>query len=164
MKMILIYLLSMVSLEAKTFQDLQIEDGTYTWLRLNSPGSIDTRCVLRSELPKLTVNPILQGSVEIRGDSFVSKRSYKACTITEQLKLVGVDGPIANLKLESIETNGCQSIDEIRWMSLDRPYDNENISFSSQPHKLIEIHVHENNIVEMRRRNSDSQCFYMVKR
>lgn len=159
MKTIFIYFFLVMNTNAKTFEDVGLKEGTYTWLRLNSPGGENTACLMNDKLPRLTTND-LKGSFEIKGDRIISKRSYKACDVIEHIKLVSTSAKVVVLQLENVELNGCEDINEVRSINIERPYDDENLSFLSTPFKILEIKNVEG-VITFKRKNT--QCFYAVK-
>ncbi len=161
MKKIFLSLLLITSAEAKTFEDLNIKDGYYTWLRLNTPGSMEaTRCLKAEELPELKEDKVIQGSLQIKGDRLISTKNVQGCHLIEEVSLKSTDGNIAVLKAENVETSGCSGIEFVRTINAERPYDDENLNLTFNPFKIVEINT-DGELITFKRRNK--QCFYARK-
>lgn len=159
MKTTLILFLSLVfePLTAKTFQDLGIEDGTYEWLRLNRRGKEETEC-LPGEKP--SVSSTLKGTFSVRQDMLVSTRKQGTCSLTEWVKLLGIDGKLAILQVTSVDVSGCSDAESVDALNLFRPYDDENLSFINAPYKILEMSMVDGFVQFKKKRD---QCFYGKK-
>ncbi len=149
---------------ALSFENLGIADGDYQWLRLNARGNdFDLGCFKNKaraikELSSREKDPSTpSGSFEIKQDLMVSSRSFNGCTLREEIRLIGIDGKIAQLKLENISSSGCNSIEDLRKVNIERPYDDENLTFISSNFKFVEVTALDGGI-EFKR--DAGQCFY----
>jgi len=156
-KTLLITFFVITTLEAKTFEDMGVHDGTFEWLRLNTPGRENVDCLPLARIQSLKTDGELKGSFEIKGDRMISTREFEGCQITEEMSLSSIDGRIATLKLENVRTNGCLNIEKVRTINVERPYDDENLNLSSTPYKMVFILL-QKDIITFQRRSS--QCFY----
>lgn len=145
------------------FSELNIQNGQYDWLRLNTRGHEYTRCLSGpDQYEDLVKEPTeLSGSIEFLDDKMISTRSKGECKIKETVRLLGLDGNIATLKLEDISTSGCVKIDDVRRVNVERPYDDENLTFVSAPFKMVEM-IRANDFIEFGR--GDRRCFYAKKK
>lgn len=139
------------------FSDTGISNGTYHWLRLNQRGRENTACLKPEELEALAQKEsMMKGTIEIEEDKLISQRSFNDCSITETIRLIHLDNGISTLKIEDVAPSKCTSIESLRRINIERPYDDENLVFTS-PFKMVEIKK-VGDFIEFRR--SSANCFY----
>lgn len=149
-----------------SFSDANLPNGDYQWLRLNNRGLEHTDCLKKKEsIQKIMDTPSgpddVTGTFTIENETMVSTRQRKGCAIKETLKARQVSNELVTFKLEDVEVSGCTSIDQVRQVNIERPYDDENLNFLHTTFKIVQV-VRDDDIVVFIR--DEFQCFYARKK